>query len=528
LDNQATFNRTHCVIVDITKRKRLEEAQRRLSTAVEQAAEGILITDTQGTIQYVNPSLEHISGYDKTELLGTKSSIFKSDEHDQGFFKDLWETINAGKVWTGRFTNKRKDGITYYVDTAISPVRDSIGTIINFVAVERDVTEHLELSKQFLQAQKMEAIGNLAGGIAHDFNNLLQVILGHSEMLLNDEQLGEKVRADLRQIVSAGRSGAELIQRLMIFSRKTETNFRPTDLNYEVEQLKKMLVRTVPKMIEIELILTSKLAIINADPTQIGQILMNLAVNARDSMPDGGKLSIQTENVILDEGYCSTHPGVKPGDYVLMTVSDTGCGMDKETLGRIFEQFFTTKDVGKGTGLGLSVVYQIIRRHGGHIYCYSEPGHGTTFKIYLSAIPPKETIQEHTTEETAPKRGTETLLLVDDDESIREMIGQILSQAGYTVMTARDGEGALDLYKQEGRKISLVILNLEMPKMGGQKCLEKLLKLNPGVKVLIETGVSHTDEQTKLAIDSGARGSIHKPHDEKKMLRVVREILDKD
>ncbi len=262
--------------------------------------------------------------------------------------------------------------------------------------------EKEELQLQYLHSQKMEAIGTLTGGIAHDFNNLLQVILGHSQMLLNDEQLGEKVRANLRQIVSAGRRGAELIQRLMIFSRKRETNFRPTDLNYEAEQLQKMLVRTFSKKIEFELALDSKLATVNTDPAQIDQILMNLAVNARDSMPNGGRLSIQTENVILDEGYCVTKPGVKPGDYVLMTVSDTGSGMDKETLGRIFEPFFTTKEVGKGTGLGLSVVYQIVRRHGGHIYCYSEPGLGTTYKIYLPAIPPKEEASEETTEATAP------------------------------------------------------------------------------------------------------------------------------
>ena len=527
-DRQGNFTGARIAILDITERKRREEAQRRLSTAVEQAAEGILITDTQGIIQYVNPSLERISGYSKTELLGTKSNIFKSDEHDQAFFKDLWDTINAGNVWTGRFTNKRKDGILYYVDATITPVKNSSGKIINFVAVKRDVTEHLELSRQLLQAQKMEAIGTLAGGMAHDFNNILQVVLGYSEVILQGKKAPEFDHDNIKKIYQAGKSGAELVKGLMIFSRKAEIQPKPINLNEQVEQLTGMLARIIPKMIEIERILAPDLAGINADTTQMDQVLMNLAVNAKDAMHDEGKLTIETANVVLDDEYCRAHIGVSPGPYVLLMVSDTGHGIEKETLTRIFEPFFTTKAESKGTGLGLSTVYGIVKQHNGSIDCESEPGHGTTFKIYLPAISKNEAVSESTTKATRPKGRTETILVVDDEESVRGMIEQILSRAGYKLMTACDGKEALDLYKQEGARISLVILDLMMPKMGGQKCLEELLKIDPQAKVLIATGVSSNNQQTSLTIDSGAKAVIHKPYDIDLLLTTVRDILDRD
>lgn len=346
-DRQGNSAGARIVISDITKRKRREDTQRRLSTAIEQAAEGILITDTHGIIQYVNPSLEHMSGYNKTELLGTKSNIFKSDEHDQALFKDLWDTINAGNVWIGRFTNKRKDGVLYYVDATITPVKDSSGKIINFVAVKRDVTERLELSRQLLKAQKMEAIGNLAGGVAHDFNNILQIVLGYSEVILQGKKAPELDYDDIEKIYQAGKRGAELVKGLMTFSRKAEIQPKPINLNEQVEQLTRMLVRTIPKMIEIKHILAPDLAIINADATQMDQVVMNLAVNAIDAIHDEGKLTIETANVVLDDEYCRAHAGVSPGPYVLLMVSDTGQGMDKQTLTRIFEPFFTTKAEGK-------------------------------------------------------------------------------------------------------------------------------------------------------------------------------------
>jgi len=260
---------------------------------------------------------------------------------------------------------------------------------MNFVAVKRDITEQLALSRQLLQAQKMEAIGTLAGGIAHDFNNLLQVTLGYSELLLAEKREDDPEYADLSKILQSARSGAELVQRLLTFSRKVEPKPVPLNLNRRILQVEKLLRRTIPKMIHIQLDLSDDLADINADPTQMEQVLMNLAVNARDAMPDGGKLAISTRNVSLDEEYCRVRAGAKPGEYVLLTVSDTGYGMDKATIDHIFEPFYTTKELGRGTGLGLAMVYGIVKQHGGYISCYSEVEHGTTFNVYFPAFPPR-------------------------------------------------------------------------------------------------------------------------------------------
>ena len=374
------------IIRDVASRKRLEEAQKRLAIAVEQAAEAIVITDTAGNIQYVNPGFERVSGYTCDEALGKNPKLLQSGEHDRMFYENLWDTIKAGNVWTGRFTNKKKDGSIYHEDSTVSPVRDSDGKIVNFVAVKRDITENLELSRQLLQAQKMEAIGTLAGGIAHDFNNLLQITLGYSELLLSEKQEDDPEYADLSKILQSARSGAELVQRLLMFSRKVEPKPIPTNLNAQIVQVENILRRTIPKVIEIRLDLSGDLFNILADPAQIEQVLMNLAVNARDAMPEGGRLTLGTRNVTLNEEFCKLRHGTEPGEYVLLTVSDTGQGMDEGTIEHIFEPFYTTKELGRGTGLGLSMVYGIVRQHDGYVTCYSEVGRGTTFNVYFPAV----------------------------------------------------------------------------------------------------------------------------------------------
>jgi CheY-like chemotaxis protein len=279
-------------------------------------------------------------------------------------------------------------------------------------------------------------------------------------------------------------------------------------------------------MIEIELVLADDLSPINADPTQVEQVLMNLAVNARDAMPDGGKLSIRTENVTLDAHYAKTHLGAKPGPFVLLSVSDTGKGMDKETVQHIFEPFFTTKRPGEGTGLGLAMVYGIVKQHGGHIMCYSELSQGTVFKIYFPALVRDEKPTE-SEPRPLPRGGSETILLVDDEELVRDLGVRILTKAGYTVITASDGKRALELYEANRQEISLVILDLIMPHMGGKKCLDELLSLDPAVKVVIASGYS-ADAPTKEALRSGAKGFVHKPYDIRQVLDVVREVLDKE
>ena len=513
-------------IRDISGRRRSEEAQRRLAIAVEQAAEAIVITDTRGTIQYVNPAFEQIAGYSPDEVIGENPRILQSGQHDQGFYRKLWQTITNGKAWKGQFVNKKKDGTLYREDATISPVRDSSGKIVNYVAVKRDITHEIQLQQQLLQAQKMEAIGTLAGGVAHDFNNLLQIVLGYSEILLKGKQEGDHDYDGLKKISLAGKRGADLVQSLLTLSRKVEPQLLPSNLNHEILQVQKLLSRTIPKTIKIDLHLSGDLELVLADPSQIGQIFMNLGVNARDAMPDGGTLTVETANVELDEDYCATHLEVKPGGYVVLSVSDSGHGMGKETLSHIFEPFFTTKEVGKGTGLGLATVYGIVKQHGGHILCYSEPGHGTTFKIYLPSIQTEEESETQTEEMPIPG-GTETILLVEDEEVLRELGTELLNGFGYEVITAGNGREALDIYQTEGKRIALVIMDLIMPEMDGRQCLVEILGVDPKARILIASGYSENGPIPGTSL-AGARGFVEKPYNMRKLLQTIRDVLDED
>jgi CheY-like chemotaxis protein len=373
----------------------------------------------------------------------------------------------------------------------------------------------------------MEAVGTLAGGISHDLNNVLQPIMGYSELMLLRHKEGEHDYADLQKIYQAGKRGADLIKSLMFFSRKIETKFVPVDLNQEITQVKYLLSQTIPKTIKIDTRLCKNLESIEGDSSQIGQVLMNLGVNARDAMPDGGKLTFETASVQLDKEYCITClEEIKPGAYVLLTVSDTGQGMNKETISHIFEPFFTTKERGKGTGLGLSTVYGIVKHHGGYISCYSEPGLGTTFKIYFPSID-KERVSETPTIESPIRGGTETILLVDDEESIREIGARILTQYGYRAITAVNGKEALEIYQMEKDGIALVLLDLIMPVMDGKKCLEEILKVKHNAKVIVASGYSEGGPASE-AMAGGSKGFVQKPYDMRQLMTAIREVLDEN
>lgn len=513
------------VFFDITDRMQADQERIRLATAVEQAAESVIISDRPGTIQYVNPAFERLSGFRREEIVGHNFRILKSDRHDEAFYRKMWGIISRGDVWQGHIVNTMKDGTLREFETTISPVLDSSGVIVNFVSVNRDVTQVVALEAQLRHVQKMQVVGTLAGGIAHDFNNLLQAIQGYAELLLLGKERDESGQRELQEIFKATQRGAELTQQLLTFGRKIESKRRPLDLNKRIREVKNLLERTIPKMIKIELYLAENLNFVDADPVQMEQILMNLALNAKDAMPDGGELVIETENVILDQEYCKTHLGAVPGKFVLLSISDTGEGMDKETLEHIFEPFFTTKEVGKGTGLGLAMIYGIVKNHEGFIMCYSEPGEGTTFKIYLPVIASSEAASETKAPAGEIKGGCETILLVDDEKTVRDIGKQILETYGYTVLTAADGETALELYRKEQERIELVLLDLIMPGMGGRKCLEELLKLNSRAKIVIITGYS-MNGPAKEVLKSGPKGLINKPYDMGQMLEKVRKVLD--
>jgi PAS domain S-box-containing protein len=513
--------------LEIVERKLAAEREQLLGAAIEHTAEGIVITDATGIIQYVNPAEETISGYSRDELIGQGAEIFKSDKHDEDFHSNMWETITSGKVWSGRFINRKKYGTEYHEDSTISHVYDKSGKITNFIVVKHDVTQKLVLQEQLFQAQKMESIGTLAGGFAHDFNNRLQVIDGCLDLILSNKDLPETVKSEMEVIKETVDSSVELIKGMMVFSRKAPVKFKTIELNKVVAQTRSMLTRAMPKVIEIDILLADDLWATKGDKTQIGQILMNLAINARDAMPDGGKITVQTQNTILNEEYHRFDPLVKPGRYALIEVSDTGTGMDKETVSHIFEPFFTTKEPGKGTGLGLSVVYGIVEKHSGRIICDSEPSVGTTFRLYFPAI--EEVPEEKYSVKKEPPRGKcETILVVDDEPDFLVIASRLLKGANYRVITTSNGKDALELYEKHRGELRLVILDLLMPGMGGQKCLEEILKIDTRAKVLIATGVSVENELAELAIKTGAKGSIHKPYDIDLLLTAIRNILDRD
>jgi CheY-like chemotaxis protein len=372
----------------------------------------------------------------------------------------------------------------------------------------------------------MEAVGTLAGGIAHDFNNLLQIILGYTELLIHRDQINDATKKDLARIMTAAENGADLVHMLMTFSRKTVSRLVPIDLNHRIDRIRTLLSRTIPKMIDIKLVLNDRLSMINADPSQLDQILMNLAVNARDAMPDGGRLALETDNVKLDEKYCRSQIDATPGEYVALTVSDTGSGIDTDSLEHIFEPFFTTKGLGKGTGLGLSMVFGIVKQHGGHIKCYSEPGAGTTFKLYFPSIESEKNraapIQDKGLEKLG---GNETVLLADDERSIRDLCEEILVEYGYHVITASDGLEALEIYSSHKGSIDIVILDMIMPKMDGRQCLNELLRIDPMVKVIVASGYS-MQGQLQESFSGLIKGSVSKPYKASQLLKTLRHAVD--
>ncbi|MEW5722139.1 MAG: PAS domain S-box protein [Thermodesulfobacteriota bacterium] len=531
------------VIEDVTDRKRAEEelrlSEKRFRTLYQAAKEkeemyesllnstpdAVTIYNFEGETQYINQAFTQIFGFTPEEVLGRRIPFVPEAERERSLstIREVLEGRSVSGFETRRLT---KDGRLLDITLSSSCYHDHEGKPAGIVAILRDVTEAKQMESQLRHAQKMEAIGTLAGGIAHDFNNLLQAVQGYAQLLLLNQGGNEAGGREIQEIIRAAQGAGELTQRLLTFSRKVESELRPVNLNHEVRQTHRLLLRTIPKMIEIETDLKSLTGLVLADAAQVQQVIMNLALNAKDAMPGGGRLVIETEDVVIDREYSRVHLGSRPGRYVLLSVTDTGLGMDKETLDHIFEPFFTTKAQGQGTGLGLAMVYGIVRSHQGFIHCYSEPGRGTVFKVYL---PASEAAVERDEEARPqpPPGGDETILLVEDEEAIRELVTTILTQFGYEVLPVPDGETALEMFRRRQGRVDLVVLDLIMPGMGGLRCLEELLKIQPGLKVIISSGYSERGRLSE-AHQAGARGFIKKPFDIAMMLTRIREILDGD
>lgn len=508
---------------DITERKQAQIERERFMAAIDQAAEIVKITDAEGTIQYVNPAFEVVTGYSREEIIGKNPRVFKSGEQDDDFYKELWATLVAGGIWKGRFINKKKDGTLYTEEATISPVKDGSGTIVNYVAVKRDVTEERKLEEQLRQSQKMQSIGQLVGGVAHDFNNLLQVINGYAEIAQKQIAQNKSPAVSIDEITKAGEHAGDLVRQLLVFSRQQVIDPKNLDLNQEIESSKKMLDRLIGEHIRFQFFAGNDLGLVFADKSQIQQVLMNLCVNARDAMPDGGELTIQTKNIVISSQDLKAHLLTQAGRYILLSIADTGCGMDKKTCEKIFEPFFTTKEVGKGTGLGLSTVYGIVKQNNGHIHVYSELGKGTEFKIYLPfASPIQESILNSIAEkDVSEEAGVETILVVEDEEALLKLAVQILTGVGYTVLTAKDGVEAVQVFEEHAEEIDLVMMDMAMPRLGGQEAMKQILAKRPATRHLFVSGYSQHAGQS----DDIQEKLLDKPYTATSLLHKIREVL---
>jgi two-component system, cell cycle sensor histidine kinase and response regulator CckA len=518
------------VMVDVTHLKEAEEALKASEAMnrllIEESPLGIGIVQHDKLV-YSNPAFTKIFDYETADaIVGLSLEELVIPEQRNSIIAAQAATVTGNQVLSQvEYRGVRRSGEFFDLEAWPKSIV-YLGEPVVLVFAE-DITEAKSLRAQLLQAQKMEAVGTLSGGVAHDFNNILTVISGYSELVLAEKKPGDPDYEDLQKVVASAGRGTELARRLLMFSRKTEAYPHPLDLNHEIDEMGNLLIRTLPKMIHINLRLGPDLKRVNADSLQMGQLLMNLAANAKDAMPDGGELLIETRNIYLDQEYCRTHLECKPGPHVLLSVSDTGCGMEKETVGRIFEPFFTTKEPGRGTGLGLATVYGIAKQHNGYVTCYSEPGHGSVFKVYLPAFEAEATLTGAGIPAPLPAGGTETILLVDDEEFVRDLGIKLLRRSGYTVFAAANGQEALDLYERRGKDIDLVLLDLVMPGMGGKQCLKELLIIDPRVKVVISSGYSLEGRKCKT-IESGAGGFVVKPFKAVELLSVIRDTLDAD
>jgi two-component system cell cycle sensor histidine kinase/response regulator CckA len=509
-----------------------EKAEELYRLIAENTTDLICLLDTRGMYAYVSPSHKDLLGYSPEDLIGRSAfSIIHPDDQEEAH-KCFTVSLERNKGGTLECRLQHVDGSWRAFDVVGNWIFDGHDTPQRAILVSRDLSERKlaekalrESEEQLRQAQKLEAIGQLAGGVAHDFNNLLTVITGYSDLLLNRIAEGDSNHSRVEEIKRAAERASSLTRQLLAFSRKQVLQPKLFDLNTLVADLGKMLQRLIGEDIDLTMVLTKDVAEINADPGQIEQVLMNLVVNARDAMPDGGKITIETAHVQVDQAYAESHLAVQPGPYVMLAVTDTGSGMDQETQKHIFEPFFTTKEQGKGTGLGLSTVYGIVKQSGGNIWIYSELGQGTTFKVYLPQARDSASLKRAQMEPAIMMKGTETILLVEDEPQIRALAYEFLSDKGYKVLPSSNGNEALDILEEHLPGVHLIVTDVVMPQMSGRELADRAIAISPGTKVLFMSGYTN-DAIVRHGVLNPDTWFIQKPFGPDALARKVREVLD--
>ena len=514
------------IATDISNRKQVESERVRLISAIEQAGESFVITDADATIQYVNPAFERITGYKKEEAIGQNPRILQSENYDQAFYEKMWSKLLHGGVWRGHLINKRKDGTLFEENATISPVKNTAGEITNFVAVKRDVSQEVLLKQQLQQAQKMESIGTLAGGIAHDFNNILTAILGYAELAKFDIPTDSKANKKIDKVIRAGERAADLVQQILTFSRKKAQNLQPLMPSPIVKEALKLLRASLPTSTMIEENIDSECGFIQADPTQIHQIVLNLCANASQALENQkGTISVKLYRTEIAAEEITEESGVSAGPFIVLSVSDTGLGIGQAMIKRIFEPYFTTKELGDGTGLGLAVVHGIVKSYRGFIRVESEPGKGTSFHVYIPAVKKSIIIPEATKKDEILPTGSERILVVDDENSILELNETILKKLGYEITATLNSQDALEQFRIHPDRFDLIITDQTMPNLSGAELAEKILKISPHMPIIICSGHSSVLSKEK-ALSMGIKKYLDKPVRQKELARIVRKVLD--
>ncbi|HIJ91038.1 MAG: PAS domain S-box protein [Desulfobulbaceae bacterium] len=517
-------DRLIAVVRDISDRKKNEEHITRLATAIEQAAEDIIITDLDGVIQYVNPAQKNTTGYADDELLGSSLSLFKNEKGDEVFDRNIWNILKDGRKWEGRLVNRAKDGRVLLQDSILAPIRDAAGTVSGYVCTRRDVTRQVETETHLAQTQKLEAIGTLAGGIAHDFNNILSAIVGYTELALAENLPREQRMEYLRRVLQASGRAADLVRQILAFSRMETQGVRSIKVKPIVKEALKLIRATIPSTIEIRGNIASE-SLTLADPGEIHRIIINLCTNAALAMHDtGGVLAVDLEDVEIDAAFISNHPWLVSGQFLCLTVSDTGCGMNPEIASRIFEPFFTTRSQGQGTGMGLSVVDGIVKSRGGAIVVTSESGAGATFKVFLPVTVAEDIPKP--TEAEGFMGGTERILFVDDELMLMELAKMMLDGLGYRVDAYSSSIEALASFEKSPDDYDLVVTDMNMPQMSGDVLAERIKAVRPSLPILLCTGYS--DKNTAGLIDAGIIEEVAmKPIVGTQLARAIRRVLDR-